>query len=61
MYGGFGIESSGVAPRLLRSVRNCSTFARYCPLFAVQGVGVWAPASSLSAIVGVGQPVTETA
>ena len=36
-------------------------FARYCAVVAVQGVGVWAPKSSFSAIHGVWQPVTETA
>ena len=47
-----------MAPRLVRSVRNWRTFARYWALFGVHGVGVCAPASSFSAIVGVWQPVT---
>jgi hypothetical protein len=36
-------------------------FSRYCAVVGVHGVGVCAPNSSLSAIHGVWQPVTETA
>ena len=55
------MERSGVAPMPARSVRNWRTLARYWALLGVHGVGVWAPASSFSAIVGVWQPVTVTA
>ncbi len=61
MYGGFAIESSGRAPSAASAVRNWSTFARYWALLDDHGVGVCAPASSFSAIIGVWQPVTLTA
>ena len=59
--GGFAIESNGRAPSASSAVRNWSTFERYCPFVVDQGVGVCAPKSSFSAIIGVWQPVTETA
>ncbi len=52
---------AGVAPSSPRSCSRASAFARYCAFVALQGVGVWAPKSSFSAISGVLQPVTWTA
>ena len=62
MYGGFAIERSGVAPEVRQvgqELEHVRPVLRV--VVGVQGVGVCAPASSFSAIVGVWQPVTETA
>ena len=61
VYGGFAIVIAGVAPSLASSWSSNRTFARYCALVVLQGVGVCAPKSSFSAISGVAQPVTCTA
>ena len=53
VYGGFAIESAVVAPSAFSARRNARTFARYCAVVSVHGVGVCAPKSSFSAISGV--------
>src|SRR4051812_19590700 len=50
------INRTGCAPFAARSCRNASTFARYCAVNAVHGVGIDAPNSSFSTMRGVAQP-----
>src|SRR5215471_13834825 len=55
-YGDLAIRRTGCAPFAARSCRNASTFARYCAVEALQGVGIPAPKSSFSTMSGVVQP-----
>src|SRR5262252_2415075 len=55
-YGDLLIRITGCAPFAARSCRNASTFARYCAVEALQGVGIDAPKSSFSTMSGVVQP-----
>jgi hypothetical protein len=51
----------GVEPSAARFWSSASAFARYCAFVSDHGVGVWAPKSSFSAMIGVVQPATVTA
>src|SRR5436305_753163 len=59
-YGALLMRMTGCAPFAARSCRNASTFARYCAVEAVQGVGRPAPNSSFSTMSGVVQPPMRT-
>src|SRR5438067_4962928 len=55
-YGDLLIRSTGCAPFAARSCRYASTFARYCAVEALHGVGIPAPKSSFSTMSGVAHP-----
>src|SRR5215471_10370692 len=59
-YGDLAIRRTGCAPFAARSCMNASTFARYCAVEAVHGVGIPAPNSSFSTMSGVAQPPVRT-
>src|SRR6266581_6921445 len=59
-YGDLLINRTGCAPLAARSCRYASTSARYCAVEAVHGVGIVAPKSSFSTIIGVVQPPLRT-
>ena len=61
VYGRFESSRNGRAPRSCSRCRYASTFARYCAVVAVHGVGNCAPKSSFSAISGWSQPEDVTA
>ena len=55
-YGDLLIRSTGCAPFAARSCRYASTFALYCAVEALHGVGIPAPKSSFSTMSGVAHP-----
>src|SRR5215469_4188202 len=55
-YGALLISRTGCAPCAAKSCKNASTFARYCAVEAIHGVGIPAPKSSFSTTRGVVQP-----
>src|SRR5881392_2807534 len=59
-YGALLMRRSGCAPLAAKSCRKASTFARYCVVEAVQGVGRPEPKSSFSTMSGVVQPPMRT-
>src|SRR6266516_5189805 len=54
------ISRTGCAPCAARSCRKASTFARYCAVEVLHGVGIPAPNNSFSTTSGLAQPPVRT-